>query len=204
MARLTLLQQRRNIATKGSVSFSKCYDDTSFQDMSGSAGHLGSDAKIHAQTGYPACIIDHLWDKYKSCLDEFRPKRGKDRTKCYFYELWCWIHSGCNARNICRTLFTPQTGFISETTFRVRLKPMMAKIACAIDEIDWENRLQHDNHSLFFPKLVTGIVVRNAKRPTQLSHCVFLRTAHRSESRLQHGPGLTRSSISQNTATQCW
>lgn len=51
MARLTLLQQRRNIATKGSVSFSKCYDDTSFQDMSGSAGHLGSDARSMRRRG---------------------------------------------------------------------------------------------------------------------------------------------------------
>ena len=158
MARLTLLQLRHNLATKVSSSFSTCYDDTSFQDMSGSAGHLGSDAKVHAQTGYPVQLLDHFWHKFKGEMDEFRPKRGKDRTKCYFYSLWCWIHSGCNSRNICRTLFTPQTGFISETTFRVRLKPMMAKIASLIDEIHWENRLDHDNHSLFFPRSVTGIV----------------------------------------------
>ena len=140
MVAFTLLQLRQNRGTKSKTNYSKCYNTTPFVAMSGSDGHLGTELKVHAQTGYSSVLLDHLWGKQMKEMEEFRPKQGKNRTKLYWYMSWVWIHSNCNSRSICRSLFTPQTKFISETTFRVRLKPMMSKMASIMDEIHWENR----------------------------------------------------------------
>ena len=135
-----------------------CYDNVPFRDMCGSDDHLGTDASVKDKTGYPADVLDKMWERYKKHLDEFRPKGGRDKTKCFFMLIFSFIHLHPTARNIRNTLHTRQTGFISEKQFRRKLKPMLAKIASVVDEIRPENRYHRDNHSAFFPKGVTGII----------------------------------------------
>ena len=134
------------------------HDDIPFEDMVSSAGHIGSANEVKNLTGYTIDIVDKVWEDHKQFLDEFRPTRGKDYTKCYFLLILIWIHVFPTQRNIRNVLHTRHTGFISESTFRKILKPMLNKIASKINYIFWENRLRHDNHSVFFPKDVTGIV----------------------------------------------
>lgn len=93
-----------------------------------------------------------------SSTSSLRPTRGKDYTKRYFLLILIWIHVFPTQMNIRNVLHTRHTGFISESTFRKILKPMLNKIASKINYIFWENRLRHDNHSVFFPKGVTRIV----------------------------------------------
>lgn len=126
--------------------------------MVASCGHLGTAKEVKNLTGYPVELIDQAWEDYKHLFDEFRPTRGKDYTKCYFLLILIWIHIYPTQRNIRNVLHTYPTGFISEATFRRKVKPMLKKLAANIDYIHWENRLRHDNHSIFFPKEVTGIV----------------------------------------------
>ena len=118
--------------------------------MTGSDGHLGSDAAVKDKTGQEARVLKYMWRKYAPHLDEFRPKGGRDKTKCYFYLIYVFIHLHPTARNVRNTLYTPQTGFISVSTWRRKLKPMLAKLASVVDEMRWENRLHRDNHSAFF------------------------------------------------------
>ena len=68
------------------------------------------------------------------------------------------IHLAPTARNIPSCMYTLQTGHISTTTFRTRVKPIIQKLFTVINYIHWENRLHSNNHSIFFPKNVTGIV----------------------------------------------
>ena len=148
---------KRRIA-KLAKSSRRTHDGTSFEDMVASCGHLGTAKEVKNLTGYPVELIDRAWEDYKHLFDEFRPTRGKDYTKCYFLLILIWIHIYPTQRNIRNVLHTSPTGFISEATFRRKMKPMLKKLAANIDYIHWENRLRHDNHSIFFPKEVTGIV----------------------------------------------
>ena len=134
------------------------YDNVPFRDMTGSDGHLGSDAAVKDKTGQEVRVLDYMWRRYSQHLDEFHPKQGRDKTKCYFMLIFVMVHLHPTTRNVRNTLYTPQTGFISVSTWRRKLKPMLAKLASVVDEMRWENRLHRDNHSAFFQTGVTGII----------------------------------------------
>lgn len=121
------------------VNYCVSYDNFEFAQFTGCehSGHLGTDVKVHNKTGYEVCVLNQLWGKYKHHLDEFRPTAAKDYTKAYFFLMFVWIHLGPTARNIGSTLHTPQTGFVSEATFRRKIKPMLLNIGSVVDEIHW-------------------------------------------------------------------
>ena len=93
-----------------------------------------------------------------TCQHHARQSEKKRRPKCFFFLIYVMVHLKPTARNVRNVLYTPQTGFISVTTWRTKCKPMLSKIASIVDEIRPENRYHKDNHSAFFPKGVTGII----------------------------------------------
>ena len=135
-----------------------CYDDCPFTTMCEKPGHKGSATTVHNLTGYPLYIIDRAWADCKHHFNEFHPTRKADYTKCYFLIGLMEIHLAPTARNIPACMYTLQTGHISTATFRTRVKPLIQKWFTVINYIHWENRLLSNNHSVFFPKNVTGIV----------------------------------------------
>lgn len=137
--------------------FTVTCDHLPMRAFAGNDNHIGTDASVHDKTGVHVQVLDHMWKKASPHL-KFRPKKKKDKTKAYFFLIFVMIHLHPTARNIKHTLYTPQTSWISESTWRRILKPMLAKIASMVDEIHWGNCLHKDNHSLFFPKGVTGII----------------------------------------------
>ena len=116
--------------------------------------HKGTEAKVKAMTGFDSAQLDVVWEQVRHHLDPVRPKQGPDRTKAYFFLLFCYIHTGIRLSQA-QLLYTSTTGSISTATFNRRVRPIAHIAAEHINLIRWENRLRHDNHVLHFPKFLT-------------------------------------------------
>lgn len=114
--------------------------------------HRASEKKVRARTGYGSKDLDEVWQQLEPELKEFRKKKGHDDLKGLFFCIFMYIHLGLTMSNI-DVLSTPSTGCISESRWRMRLKPIMLKMAEKIDCIRWKDRLRKDNHVFHFPRV---------------------------------------------------
>ena len=108
-------------------------------------------ASCHPLTGYHAFIferayIDYVWP-YFNVQGLSREKAAK-----YFFGALQWIHMGLTSRQIPFVL-----GFCY-STFRTHCLPLLAHLATAMHEVDWDDRLHLMNHTPNFPRYVTFVL----------------------------------------------
>ena len=117
-------------------------------------------------TGYPSALLAYLFNKYEQVLPDVGGTpdwSGRDNNKyskklLHFFYLFVYIHmypSYDQIRHVCRA--TGGKG-ISSTCFYDNVIPLAVKLALALDEIHYEDRLDPMNHHLFFPVGITTIL----------------------------------------------
>lgn len=118
-------------------------------------------AQVKAETGFSADTLEFIWDKYEHVLPQ--RERDQEARRRYFYFVWRYIHMYPTWEQSPVVLWTPelikQKGKgISRTSLWRNVLLYLARLALAIDEVHWSERLNEYNHVPEFATHFTTMV----------------------------------------------
>jgi hypothetical protein len=97
--------------------------------------------RLKQSTGYPFWVLESVWEKYKH-------EMGLSLME--MLNIYEYIHLYPTYRR------SPLFFDYQPSQFHEKVICQMKNVAACLDEIHWEDRLHHFNHTPHFPKYFTG------------------------------------------------
>lgn len=119
---------------------------------------------VKQDTGYEPDVLDDIYLRYHTRMFPASTGRYPSWSDCtwdqiHYYLLWTYIHLYPKFDNFKRVMRVKGQGDgIGVKAFRDNIIPLAFRLAQAINELNWDARMDPRNHHVLFPTIFTGIV----------------------------------------------